>query len=430
MLSTIYLALGCFVLILGYFIFSNNKLARFYSIGAITPFLGILYVTISSVLGFKDIQQYGGVFIGLGPVLALGLAMVYRFKIVVDEKLQAEEETKALLSNQNVILEDQVKKRTAELSRSLENLKTTQAQLIQSEKMASLGELTAGIAHEIQNPLNFVNNFSEVSKELALELNDEVGKNGEIDRKLVEEIAQDIFQNQEKIHHHGKRAEDIVKSMLMHSRTSSGEKELTNINSLCDEYLRLAYQGMRAKDKSFNIKFETFFGPGLPLVEVIPQDIGRVLLNLVNNAFQACAEQLRTNLTDLADPGDPANLSDLNRYKPMVSISTKLSPEPGLNSSKQGKVAAGQSLKATDGVDSSGSKFLAITISDNGPGIPAEIKDKIFQPFFTTKPAGQGTGLGLSLSYDIIKAHGGQLNVHSEEGGGSEFIITLPINSQ
>jgi signal transduction histidine kinase len=284
------------------------------------------------------------------------------------------------------------------LEKTLTNLKSTQAQLIQSEKMASLGELTAGIAHEIQNPLNFVNNFSEVSVDLAKELKEEL-ENLEIpekDKEYVSEIISDLSSNQEKINHHGKRASDIVKGMFEHSRTSTGQKEATDINALCDEYLRLAYHGLKAKDNNFNATTETHFDPNLPKIDIIPQDIGRVLLNLINNAFYAVNE--RKNLLNLAKQSGDANLTDL-AYKPTVSISTQLTAD----------------------------NQLEIAVKDNGSGIPAQIKDKIFQPFFTTKPTGQGTGLGLSLSYDIIKAHGGELRMESKEGEGSEFVIHLPI---
>ena len=275
--------------------------------------------------------------------------------------------------------------KTNELESSLEELKSTQKQLIQSEKMASLGELTAGIAHEIQNPLNFVNNFSEVSEEMIKEIKEERHKTkDQRDEVLEDEILTDIEQNLQKINHHGNRASSIVKGMLEHSRTSSGKKELTDINALADEYLRLAYHGLRAKDKSFNTDFKTHFDSNLPKVEVVSQDIGRVLLNLINNAFQAVAEKEKLGLEG---------------YKPGLVVATQ-------------KTAKG----------------IEISITDNGPGIPDEIKDKIFQPFFTTKDTGKGTGLGLSLAYDIVKAHGGELTVESVEGEGSEFIITIPIN--
>ena len=270
------------------------------------------------------------------------------------------------------------------LTKSLEDLKAAQALLIQSEKMASLGELTAGIAHEIQNPLNFVNNFSEVSTELVDEMNEEIDKGNLEDAK---QIAQDLKQNLEKINHHGKRAGDIVKGMLQHSRSSSGVKELTDINALADEYLRLAYHGLRAKDKAFNAAMKTDYDESIGLIKIMPQDIGRVVLNLITNAFYAAPLPPARGFSD----------SDYN-HSPTVWVSTK---------------------KAGDKV--------IISVKDNGPGIPQKILDKIFQPFFTTKPTGQGTGLGLSLSYDIVKAHGGELKVETREGEGAEFIIQLPV---
>ena len=272
--------------------------------------------------------------------------------------------------------------RNEKIENTLHQLRSTQAQLIQSEKMASLGELTAGIAHEIQNPLNFVNNFSEVNEELLKELNTEAGK-GNLEE--VKAIAIDIAFNSEKINHHGKRADAIVKGMLQHSRSSTGQKESTDINALVDEYLRLAYHGLRAKDKSFNADVKTDFDNNIGKANIIPQDIGRVILNLINNAFYAVDEKRKQNL---------------NGYEPTVSVSTK---------------------KANSKVE--------ISIKDNGNGIPQKVLDKIFQPFFTTKPTGQGTGLGLSLSYDIVKAHGGELKVETKEGEGSEFIIQLPLNT-
>jgi signal transduction histidine kinase len=280
-----------------------------------------------------------------------------------------------------------------QIENTLVELKQTQQQLVQSEKMASLGELTAGIAHEIQNPLNFVNNFSEVSKELIDEMKIAL-ENG--DKQEAEQIASDIIQNLEKINHHGKRADAIVKGMLQHSRASTGKKELTDINALCDEYLRLSYHGLRAKDKLFNATIKTDFDPALPKVDVVPQDIGRVLLNLFNNAFYAVKE--RQEVEGAA-------------YNPTVTVTTKQASANlfDVNSSPLG--AAG----------------LLITVKDNGNGIPQNIIDKIFQPFFTTKPTGQGTGLGLSLSYDIIKAHSGEIKVNSKEHEGSEFVIVLPI---
>ncbi|HEV8506019.1 MAG TPA: ATP-binding protein, partial [Chitinophagaceae bacterium] len=263
------------------------------------------------------------------------------------------------------------------LKATISNLKSTQAQLIQSEKMASLGQLTTGIAHEIQNPLNFVNNFSEVNRELIDEMNNEN------DIHEIKAIANNIKQNSEKILLHGKRADAIVKGMLQHSRTSTGQKELTDINALCDEYLRLAYHGLLAKDKSFNAKFETNFDHRIDKVNIVSQDIGRVLLNLINNAFYAVNEKSKQEALG---------------YGPLVVVRTK---------------------KINDKVQ--------ISVADNGNGVPQNIVDKIFQPFFTTKPTGQGTGLGLSLAYDIVKAHGGRTNVKTKEGEGSEFIIQLPL---
>jgi two-component system, NtrC family, sensor kinase len=264
-------------------------------------------------------------------------------------------------------------------------LKSTQAQLIQSEKMASLGELTAGIAHEIQNPLNFVNNFSEVSKELLDEMKIELDKGNTIDAK---QIANDVIENLEKINHHGRRADGIVKGMLQHSRSTSSTKEPTDINVLADEYLRIAYHGLRAKDKSFNATLQTDFDDSIGKINIIPQDIGRVLLNLYNNAFYAVTEKNASR--SLAG----------QQYEPTIFVSTK---------------------KVDDKVE--------IRVADNGNGIPQKVVDKIFQPFFTTKPTGQGTGLGLSLSYDIIKAHGGELKVKTMEAEGSTFYIELPIST-
>jgi len=311
------------------------------------------------------------------------------------KNLEQEQEKKQLLAMQNETLERQVTARTAEVlaqkekierqrdevSRTLEELKSTQAQLIQSEKMASLGELTAGIAHEIQNPLNFVNNFSDVNKELLFEMKDEM-KRGNIDDANA--IANDVIENEEKINHHGKRADAIVKGMLQHSRTSTDVKELTDINALANEYLRLSYHGFRAKDNSFSATMKTDFDENIGNINIIPQDIGRVLLNLYNNAFYAVNEKKKQH-------GEG--------YEPTISVSTK---------------------KINDKVE--------IRVKDNAPGIPQNVIDKIFQPFFTTKPTGQGTGLGLSLSYDIVKAHGGEIKVAAKEHEGAEFIIQLPIS--
>ena len=304
-----------------------------------------------------------------------------------------------------ILYRNNIKKQKANkvLETTLSNLKTTQSQLIQSEKMASLGELTAGIAHEIQNPLNFVNNFSEVNKELIEELKNELLANN---KEEAISIADDIKKNEQKINHHGKRADAIVKGMLLHSRASSGQKEPTDINALADEYLRLAYQGQRAKDPSFKVIITTDFDDslsadeaGIGMIEVVPQDIGRVLLNLYNNAFYASAERSRSS----ASLPSKGGFND-DHYKHLPTVWVKTSKLPP-----------------------SGGGGAVISVRDNGPGISKNILDKIFQPFFTTKPTGQGTGLGLSLSYDIVKAHGGELRVETSEGKGSEFIIQLPL---
>ncbi|MEP6677125.1 MAG: ATP-binding protein [Ferruginibacter sp.] len=285
----------------------------------------------------------------------------------------------------NILLAQQKEK----LEVTLADLKSTQKQLIQSEKMASLGELTAGIAHEIQNPLNFVNNFSEVNNELIEELKSQKGK---LKSEEQDELLNDIFQNNEKINHHGKRADAIVKGMLQHSRSSNGIKEPTDINALCDEYLRLSYHGLRAKDKSFNATIKTDFDPSIGNIKIIPQDIGRVILNLLTNAFYAVNEKKN------ASPGLAAQ-----PYEPTVTVTTRRLGSP---SGAGGKIE--------------------IKVSDNGNGIPQKVLDKIFQPFFTTKPTGQGTGLGLSLSYDIItKGHGGELKVETKENEGATFTILL-----
>jgi len=267
-----------------------------------------------------------------------------------------------------------------DIEKAMAQLKLTQNQLIQSEKMASLGELTAGIAHEIQNPLNFVNNFSEVNKDLMDELREELDKG---DTEEAKAISLDVIQNLDKVIHHGKRADFIVKGMLQHSRSGSGERQLTQINTLSEEFFKLSYQGLRAKDKSFNSEMTTHFDPNLPKVNVVQQDIGRVLLNLFNNAFYAVNQKAKT-------VGEG--------YRPEVSITT--TTENG---------------------------SLLIKVKDNGIGIPDAIREKILQPFFTTKPTGEGTGLGLSLSYDIlVKGHNGTLDILSTEGEGAEFVIRLP----
>ncbi len=319
----------------------------------------------------EQFQKYG---------LLAGLLAFFFIAIVLWRNNRNRKKAYSLLEKQKQETEFQKLK----VEQTLDELRSTQSQLIHSEKMASLGELTAGIVHEIQNPLNFVNNFSEVSRELIDELKNQKST---LTSKEQNAILSDIDANLEKIIHHGKRADGIVKGMLQHSRSSFGTKEPTDINALCDEYLRLAYHGLRAKDKSFNAKFETDFDLSIGKIDLVPQDIGRVILNLINNALYAVSEKKKAeDLTQNAEG-----------YEPTVVVSTKK-----LN----GKVE--------------------ISVKDNGDGIPASIKEKIFQPFFTTKPTGQGTGLGLSLSYDIVKAHGGEIRVKSKEGEGTEFMIMLP----
>ncbi|RYY00979.1 MAG: GHKL domain-containing protein [Gammaproteobacteria bacterium] len=316
--------------------------------------------------------------------------VVIQFHGSKPEKVTTEEDTWGMeeWKKRNAELEKLVNERTAELENSLTILKSTQSQLIQSEKMASLGELTAGIAHEIQNPLNFVNNFSEVSNELLEELKQEIVNKNFVE---VQTIADDVKENLTKILHHGKRADAIVKGMLQHSRSSNNQKELTDINALADEYLRLAYHGLRAKDKSFNATLKTDYDESIENINIVPQDIGRVILNLTTNAFHAVEEKKKQT---------PDN------YEPTVTVVTK---------------------RRNDKIE--------IQVTDNGNGIPQNIIDKIFQPFFTTKPTGQGTGLGLSLAYDIVKAHGGELTVKTREADvlslgdtTTTFIMSLPTN--
>jgi two-component system, NtrC family, sensor kinase len=302
------------------------------------------------------------------------------------EETRKEADAIRLKNEELTRLNEEIEAQRKKLIETLADLKATQAQLIQSEKMASLGELTAGIAHEIQNPLNFVNNFSDVNTELVDELKQELARLGSMgaigNTQSAIEIANDIKENEQKINHHGKRADAIVKGMLQHSRTGSGQKELTDINALCDEYLRLAYHGIRSKDKSFNVEIKTDLDATIGKINIVPQEIGRVILNLINNAFYAVSERQKAEGAG---------------YEAALTVTTK-------------KV---------------GDKIL-ISIADNGHGIPKNIIDKIFQPFFTTKPTGQGTGLGLSLAYDIVKVHSGEIKVETKEGEGSKFIIQLP----
>lgn len=337
------------------------------------------------------------VVIGITAMVLLFTSFLISFVINQRKKLQyhkdlhlMNEERQKFLTEQNEFLEKGVQQRTAELFKQKEELQNTltylkaaQAQLIQAEKMASLGELTAGIAHEIQNPLNFVNNFSEINEELIAEMKTKLN-----DEKYEEAIilANDIGANEQKINHHGKRADAIVKGMLKHSRSSTGVKEPTDINKLADKYMKLAYNGSRAKDKTLSVVFETNYDETIGNIPIITQDIGRVILNLTTNAIYAVVEKKRL--------GDTA-------FVPTVSLTT-------------------QKLKNS----------VTIIIADNGNGVPAEILHKIFQPFFTTKPTGAGTGLGLSMSYDIItKGHGGELKLDNKEEEGAVFVITLPLEN-
>ncbi len=356
--------------------------------------LTYLLITTLLSIGFlrTDLLQHtllGLLFTGIFLSLPISLLFFisFRFKEFIkdvqfnaQQVVQLSEEKKLQAVAQQKLLELEVERQTLELRTSIETLKATQFQLVQSEKMASLGELTAGIAHEIQNPLNFVNNFSEVNSELIAEMKDALNK-GNLEE--AKNIADDINDNEQKIIFHGKRADGIVKGMLQHSRSSSGVKEPTAINALADEYLRLAYHGLRAKDKTFNATMKTNYDESIGKINIIPQDMGRVILNLITNAFYATSERKKI---------------EGGSYEPTVSVSTK---------------------KMIDKV--------FITVTDNGNGIPQKIIDKIFQPFFTTKPSGEGTGLGLSLSYDIIKAHLGELSVLSKEEEGTTFKIILPL---
>ncbi|MBD0376222.1 MAG: histidine kinase [Flavisolibacter sp.] len=333
---------------------------------------------------YIDLFTLAQLFIPVAVSIYLGydFARTYRSlqqKLTEVERLSKEKQE--LLAMQKEALEIQVQERTAQLHQSLQELKTTQAQLVQREKMASLGELTAGIAHEIQNPLNFVNNFAEINTELLNELKQEVQSNN---KEEVLQITDTLKDNEQKIVHHGKRADAIVKGMLQHSRVSTGEKQSTDLNALVDEYLRLSYHGMRAKEKGFTATIQTDFDIALSKLSLVPQDIGRVLLNLFNNAFYSMNEKKK----------------QLNgTYEPVIQVTTRR-------------------------LDNK----VEVSIKDNGTGIPQKALEKIFQPFFTTKPTGEGTGLGLSLTYDIItKGHGGDIKVNTKEGEGTEFIIQLPV---
>lgn len=335
------------------------------------------------------------VFIGISAMVLLFASFLVAFVSSHRRKLRYHKELHALheeqqqqLTRQNEQLEKKVQERTLELSRqkeelfqSLTELKATQLQLVQKAKMASLGEMTAGIAHEIQNPLNFVNNFSDVSRDLAEELEKEVEQ-----RNWEEaiQLSRNLQENLTKVTNHGKRAEAIVKGMLQHSRAVSEDKELVDINDLADEYLRLTYHSVRAKNKGFNVEVITQFDATLDKVNIYPRDFGQVLVNLYTNAFYSMQEKKKKG-TDA--------------YGPLLSVTTKRLPDK-----------------------------ISIHVKDNGVGIPQKIVSKIYQPFFTTKPAGEGTGLGLSLSYDIVtKSHGGEILVDTKEGEGAEFIVQLPL---
>jgi two-component system, NtrC family, sensor kinase len=381
------------MIMLGWLLYQMNKNEKFkeakFLVTAITPYLVVAFVI--EVIRLIDVNLYNE-WKSWTDIWGVGTWIVTRRQrkelIKAKQKAIEEEENNKVISAMKAQLEVQVAERTAELRKQKEELEVTldelraaQTQLIQSEKMASLGELTAGIAHEIQNPLNFVNNFSEVNKELLTEMKHEIDVGNLIEAK---NIAKDIEDNEEKITYHGKRADAIVKSMLQHSRSSSGKKEPTDINALADEYLRLAYHGLRAKDKSFNAKFETDFDDRIGQINIVHQDIGRVLLNLINNAFYSVSEKQKQDI-----PG----------YEPTITVATK----------------------------KMGDSRVELSVADNGNGVPKKVLDKIFQPFFTTKPTGLGTGLGLSLSYDIItRGHNGELKVETKEGEGAEFIIILP----
>ena len=366
--------LGVLSYVVLFFIFNNNNVLLLNSVlalGFVLPALGIsVFLSREFALDSEMLQ------VKLGEVERLSA-----------QTLAQEKEKQALLAAQNEMLEYQVQQRTGELQRSLTKLRTTQAQLIQAEKMASLGELTAGIAHEIQNPLNFVNNFSEVSAELCQEAQALLAAAHlpAPEKDELTDLLADLGHNQDKITEHGRRAAGIVRGMLEHSRTSTGERQPTDLNALADEYLRLAYQGLRAKDKSFIAELKTDFAPGLPLVQGVGADLGRVLLNLCNNAFYAVQQRQQT--------GEAG-------YVPTLRVRT---------------TQIGQQVQ--------------IQVSDNGTGMSEAVQQKIFQPFFTTKPTGEGTGLGLSLSYHIIaQGHGGTLRVESQEGQGTTFTMALPLN--
>jgi len=350
-------------------------------------------------MNLPDISLQYRVLIGIAAMVLLFSSFLILFIISQRKKLQyhkdlqfLHEEQKQILTRQNVILEKKVLERTSELTQqkealqqSLSDLRLAQSQLVHREKMASLGEMTAGIAHEIQNPLNFINNFSEINGELISDIKEILSKEkiSETGQEGIKDLTQDLKDNHEKILFHGKRADAIVKNMLQHSRSSTGITEPTDINALCSEYIKLSFHGIRARDKSFNVNIQTDFDAALEKINIVPQDFARVFLNLFNNAFYSVNEKKKIR-------GDG--------YEPMVFVSTSLENQK-----------------------------IILKVRDNGMGISEKILEKIYHPFFTTKPAGQGTGLGLSMSYDIIKTAGGDLKVETEEGVFAEFIISLPF---
>ena len=397
------------VITLMMFIRKRKKFTRFFIVG-LSPLMWFYIVAGGPLLFGKKVKlplplaflehNFRAIEIGciIWVIVFFSLILFMRYDMLRRENAQRaldnerllkeiEIERNRLIEAQKVELECEVAARTAELAQSLQDLKESQNHLIQKEKMASLGELTAGIAHEIQNPLNFVNNFSELSVGLTKELNEEIAKTPipQNDKDYIAEILTDLTHNQEKINHHGKRASAIVKGMMEHARTTTGARESTDLNQLTDEYLRLSYHGLRAKDKTFNADYQTDFDPHLPKANIVQQEIGRVLLNLFNNAFYAVNER--------------AKKEPKGTYQPTVTAITKQMGD-----------------------------FVEIRVKDNGDGIPHAIQQKVFQPFFTTKPPGEGTGLGLSLAYHMItKGHDGTLEVESIEGVGTEFIIRLPL---
>lgn len=383
----------CFYLIfLGTVAYKNGvSTAKYYLLAwALFLILVVVYIlTLNNVIPSNFFTNHSA-FIGhMMEVSLLSFALADRINTLKRENeskqlkiIDGLKENEKLQMSLNQELEQKVKERTLELEQALSHLKSTQTQLIHTEKMASLGELTAGIAHEIQNPLNFVNNFADINMELIDEMVEEIGK-GNLDE--VKNLSGLIKDNEDKILHHGKRADSIVKGMLQHSRNSNSERESVDINQLCDEYLKLAFLGYKAKDKSFKATYQTSFDYTIPKINIVRQDVGRVILNIINNAFYAVVHK---------------DNSENENYDPKVSVKTSL-----LNNK------------------------VKIEIEDNGEGIPNSIKEKIFQPFFTTKPTGQGTGLGLSLAFDIIKAHNGTIEVDSTTGVGTKFTILIPINN-